>query len=187
MFGLGSIVWPADGGLELAVQLVIRACVVYLFFLVAMRFFGKREVGQFTMPDLVLVLLAANALQPAITGPDSSLGGALVILATLFALNWIVAWLRVRSLLADRFVSPSPAVMYSAPEAAPPISALPAPPAELLRWKREGLTPKDVAEALHEAGVERLDQVERIWLEESGRLTVIAKPDPAVVCRHPAT
>jgi uncharacterized membrane protein YcaP (DUF421 family) len=186
VFDLGSIVWPADGGLELVVHLVIRAGVVYLFVLVAMRFFGKREVGQFTMPDLVLVLLAANALQPAITGPDSSLGGALVILATLFALNWIVAWLRVRSSLADWFVSPSPAVLYSAPDAAPPISALPATPAELQRWKREGLTPKDVAEALHEAGVERLDQVGRIWLEESGRLMVIAKPDPAIVCRHPA-
>ncbi|TMG26832.1 MAG: DUF421 domain-containing protein, partial [Chloroflexi bacterium] len=31
--------------------------------------FGKREVGQFTLFDLVFILLVANALQPAITGP----------------------------------------------------------------------------------------------------------------------
>ena len=170
MFGLGSIFWPAGGGLDLVVQLVARTMIVYAFFLVAMRFFGKREVGQFTMPDLVLVLLAANALQPAITGPDSSIGGALVILATMFALNTSVMWLRARVRFFDWVVSPDPAVIYGARTASAPV-----PEADARAWRREGLTPHDVYEALHEQGLESLAQVERIWLEESGRLTIIPK------------
>ena len=46
--------------------------------------------------DLALLLLAANALQPAMTGPDTSVAGGLVILATVFALNWLTAQGRER-------------------------------------------------------------------------------------------
>ena len=50
-------------------ELVIRAALIYVVFFGALRLFGKREIGQFTLFDLALVLIAANALQPAITGP----------------------------------------------------------------------------------------------------------------------
>jgi len=71
-------------------ELVIRAVVIYAALLGALRLFGKREVGQFTLYDLVLVLLVANAVQPAMTGPDSSLAGGLVIIATLILLNFAI-------------------------------------------------------------------------------------------------
>ena len=60
-------------------ELVARSVLVYALFLVFLRIAGKRELGQFTIFDLALVLLAANAMQPAITGPDASLPGAFVI------------------------------------------------------------------------------------------------------------
>ena len=52
-------------------ELVVRSTVIYLVFLGALRLSGKRDVGQFTLVDLALVLLAANALQPAIRGQTS--------------------------------------------------------------------------------------------------------------------
>ena len=73
-------------------ELVLRASIVYFLFLAALRLAGKRELGQFTIFDLALVLLASNALQPAITGPDASIPGALIIVATLFSLNRLVAF-----------------------------------------------------------------------------------------------
>ena len=170
MFGLESIIWPPDGGIDLAVRLAVRTCFVYVLFLVAMRIFGKREVGQFTMPDLVLVLLAANALQPAITGPDTSLGGAVVILVTMFFLNAAVIWLRARFVFVDRLVSPDPAPIYGTAGSVPAV-----PEGVLSIWRSQGLTSQDVLEALHERGLEDLRDVERIWLEESGRITVIPK------------
>src|SRR2546423_4367258 len=62
-------------------HLVLRAVIIYVVFFIGLRLFGKRELGQFTTFDLVLVLLVANALQPAITGPDNSLTGGGLILA----------------------------------------------------------------------------------------------------------
>src|SRR4030088_3417597 len=71
-------------------ELVIRSVGIYTVLLVGLRVFGKREVGQFTLFDLVFVLLVANAVQPAMTGPDASLLGGVIIVFSLLAANWIV-------------------------------------------------------------------------------------------------
>jgi uncharacterized membrane protein YcaP (DUF421 family) len=67
--GWFDVTWQMVAGIAL------RSAVVYLVFLLGLRVFGKREVGQFTFFDLALILLVANALQPAMTGPDTSVAG----------------------------------------------------------------------------------------------------------------
>ena len=47
----------------------------YLVVLIGVRLSGKREVGQMTPLDLTLLLLISNAVQNAMTGPDTSLVG----------------------------------------------------------------------------------------------------------------
>ena len=54
------------------------------------RLTGKREVGQMTPFDFVLLLLIANAVQNAMVGPDASLGGGIIAAATLLAINAII-------------------------------------------------------------------------------------------------
>ncbi|MGH7863245.1 MAG: DUF421 domain-containing protein, partial [Candidatus Dormibacteraceae bacterium] len=71
-----------------ALEIILRSVAIYAALFVALRIFGKREVGQFTLYDLVFVLLVANAVQPAMTGPDSSLSGGLIIVATLAVINF---------------------------------------------------------------------------------------------------
>jgi uncharacterized membrane protein YcaP (DUF421 family) len=50
-------------------QIAVRSAIIYFSIVVGLRLFGKREVGKFTTFDLVLLLLIANAVQPAMTGP----------------------------------------------------------------------------------------------------------------------
>ncbi|HEX2194888.1 MAG TPA: YetF domain-containing protein [Candidatus Limnocylindria bacterium] len=149
-------------------ELALRSVIVYALFLAALRLSGKRELGQFTIFDLALVLLAANALQPAITGPDASIPGALVIVATLFGLNRLVALGRRRSPLVRR--------------------VLDVPPTEVARdgrWirqavQREGLDDGDLAAALREHGLESVDEVELAVLEHDGSISVVPKAGPGV-------
>lgn len=68
-------------------EFIVRAIVIDAVLVVALRIFGKRELGQFTLYDLVLILLVANAVQPATTGPDTSLSGGLIIIGVLVAFN----------------------------------------------------------------------------------------------------
>jgi uncharacterized membrane protein YcaP (DUF421 family) len=78
--------------------------------LVALRLFGKREVGQFTLYDLVFILLVANALQPAITGPDTSVVGGIVLIVALVGTNYLVGKLDNMPRFHQLF-SPAPAVI----------------------------------------------------------------------------
>ena len=75
---------------------VARTTVIHVLFVSVLRLSGKREIGQFTLFDLAMVLLVANALQPAMTGADQSVLGGAIILATIFMLNRLVSEARVR-------------------------------------------------------------------------------------------
>lgn len=144
-------------------ELVVRSAFVYVLFLVALRLSGKRELGQFTIFDLALVLLASNALQPAITGPDASLTAALIIVATLFALNRAVAYARIHSLRFRRLLDQGPTVV-----------------ARDGKWikaaiEAEDLDDDDLGAALREYGVESVDDVRLATLEHDGSISVVAR------------
>ena len=49
---------------------IFRSVVVYLFILVAFRFTGKRQVGQLTPFDLVVLLILSNVVQNAVIGNE---------------------------------------------------------------------------------------------------------------------
>jgi uncharacterized membrane protein YcaP (DUF421 family) len=144
-------------------ELVLRCAAIYLALLLGFRLFGKREVGQMTLFDLVVVLLVANAVQPAMTGPDSSLLGGLVIIATLLSLNSLISFVRVRVPLVNRLVEPSPVVV-----------------ARNGRWlkevlKKQELTDNEVMAALREHGLESVSEAKEVVLEADGSLSVVPK------------
>jgi uncharacterized membrane protein YcaP (DUF421 family) len=72
-------------------EILLRTAVIYTVVLAGVRLSGKREVGQMTPFDLTLLLLLSNAVQNAMTGPDTSLIGGVVAAATLLVLNYFVA------------------------------------------------------------------------------------------------
>jgi uncharacterized membrane protein YcaP (DUF421 family) len=145
-----------------ALELVVRAAVIYVVFFAALRIFGKREIGQFTLFDLALVLLAANALQPAMTGPDQSLAGGLIIVLTLFALNRGVAFLRVRSRFIRRLLEFEPTVVGRDGAWLLPVLV------------RQGLDLVDVETALREHGLEDVKQIKLAMLEADGSISIVA-------------
>src|SRR5258708_26170628 len=75
---------------------ILRSAVIYLFILLAFRFTGKRQVGQLTPFDLVVLLIISNVVQNAVIGNDNSLGGGMIGAVTILALNWMVVELSYR-------------------------------------------------------------------------------------------
>ena len=78
-------------GAHVLLEIVLRTAVIYLLVLIGVRLSGKREVGQMTPFDLVLLLLLSNSVQNAMTGPDTSLAGGAIAAGTLLILNYFVA------------------------------------------------------------------------------------------------
>jgi len=78
-------------GAMVLLQICGRTAAIYALVLLGVRLSGKREVGQMTPFDLTLLLLLSNAVQNAMTGPDTTLIGGAVAAATLLILNYLVA------------------------------------------------------------------------------------------------
>lgn len=49
-------------------KIVLSSSAVYLFIIVAIRLFGKKELAQLSIIDLVFILLISNAVQNAMVG-----------------------------------------------------------------------------------------------------------------------
>ena len=90
---------------------VLRSVVVYLFVLLAFRFTGKRQVGQLTPFDLVVLLIISNVVQNAVIGPDNSLGGGLLGAMVILGLNSAVVELTFRSKRLRRLLEATPTLL----------------------------------------------------------------------------
>jgi uncharacterized membrane protein YcaP (DUF421 family) len=127
---------------------------------VALRVFGKREVGQFTLYDLVFILLVANGLQPAMTGTDTSVTGGLILIVALVAANFAIGRLD-RVAAFHRIFAPTPSVLIKNGKLVP--AAL----------KREGITEDEVEMAIREHGVEDIKDVVLGVLEPDGTISIV--------------
>ena len=142
-------------------DIVLRTAVIYLVILIGLRLAGKREIGQMTVFDLVVLLLIANAVQNAMVGPDTSLAGGVLAAVVLLVLNAVVARLRLRWPRLRRLVEGSPTLLVLHGEVI----------ADHMR--REGLDQETLEAALREHGVADLSGVEMAVLEIDGSISVV--------------
>lgn len=154
-------------------NIVLRTSVVYLLILVGLRLAGKRELGQMTLFDLVLLLLIANAVQNAMVGPDTSLAGGLVAAAVLLGLNSLLARLRVRWPRLRHLVEGTPTLLVLHGK----------PIQEHLR--QEGLDEEILETALREHGVAKLEDVEMAVLEIDGSISIVPMQATTHRVKHP--
>ncbi len=146
--------------------------VIYIVFLLALRIFGKREVGQFTLYDLVLILLAANAVQPAITGPDNSLTGGIIVVAVLVVLNFGVSKLDNIDFF-HRLLRDTATTVIEDGKFLPDV------------MKKEGLLQEDAETAIREHGLRDVSEVKLGVLEPDGNISIIGVDDKAGVATRP--
>ena len=71
--------------------IILSSLLVYLFIITAIRVFGKREISQLSVIDLVFILLISNSVQNAMVGGNIDfLIGGLVAAGTLFIANYFL-------------------------------------------------------------------------------------------------
>jgi uncharacterized membrane protein YcaP (DUF421 family) len=93
------------------VEKILRPVVVYLFLVVFLRIFGKRELAQLNPFDLVVLLSLSNTVQNAMIGDDNSVSGGVVGAFSLLAINWLLAWVLYRAPKATVLLSGSAATL----------------------------------------------------------------------------
>ncbi len=141
-------------------ELVARGAAMYATVLALLRLGGKRQVGELTPFDLVLLLLISEAASPALTAQADSWLASTIVIVTMLALNIAIGYasLRWRSFESavegrPRFLVRRGKVDYGA-------------------LRRESISRRELLSALREGGCFSPRDAEYAVLEASGRITV---------------
>ena len=154
-------------------EILLRTVAIYLVILVGLRLAGKREIGQLTVFDLVVLLLIANAVQNAMVGPDTSLTGGIMAAAVLLVVNAGLARLRYKSPRLRHLVEGSATLLVLHGETIPEHMA------------REGVDDDMLTTALREHGITDVQGVEMAVLETDGSISVVPASQPARRSKKP--
>jgi uncharacterized membrane protein YcaP (DUF421 family) len=148
-------------GTSTLIAVFARTAVIYGVVLLGVRLSGKREVGQMTPFDLTLLLLLSNAVQNAMTGPDTSLAGGVIAAGTLLLLNFGVAEVSGMNRRFRRFIQGQPTLLIHNGEI---IAA---------HMAKEHVSNDELQRALREHGIAEYKDVALAVLEVDGSISFL--------------
>jgi uncharacterized membrane protein YcaP (DUF421 family) len=144
-------------------EVALRAAFVYVFIQVLFRALGRKELGRWGLPDVVLLFLLGTAVRTSIVGKDASLTSAMVGLSTIALLDWLLSRASARSdRVADLLEGPVRQLVRDG---------------EILdrQLRRVRLSRSELLAHVHEKGGESLSDVKHAFLERSGKVTVVLR------------
>lgn len=145
------------------VFVALRSIAVYLFIVIAIRIFGKREITQLSVIDLVFILLISNAVQNAMVGPDVSLVGGIVAAAALFAVNAVLGILLYKSKKLSHLLQGEDVMLVYKGRT-------------LEKHLRESdISHEELEQAIREHGVADIKDVNLAVLETDGTISILSK------------
>ncbi len=147
----------------LLTAIAVRTAIVLGAVGIGLRVINKRHVGEMRAHDILLVLMAANAVQNAMTTGNGRLAVALVSAATLVFVGWFAASVFDWSPFLERRLGGKPAVLVHN--------------GTLLRrnLRRERIAEEEVTAAVRMYGILRLADVRLAVLETNGSISVVPR------------
>jgi uncharacterized membrane protein YcaP (DUF421 family) len=142
-------------------ELIIRAAVVYFILILLLRITGKRQVGQLSPFDLVLLLVLSNAVQNSMNAGDNSLIGGLLSAVTLVGLNYLIGYITYRNKKIETIIEGTPQVLIHNGKLYEKVMA------------KAQLTHHELDAALRNAGYASIEEVHSAILENNGTITVL--------------
>jgi uncharacterized membrane protein YcaP (DUF421 family) len=152
-------------GAHIVIGIVLRTLVIYLVVLIGVRLSGKREVGQMTPFDLVLLLLISNSVQNAMTGPDTSVLGGVAAAITLLLMNYLVAEFAGGNRRFRRFVEGQPSLLVHDGKVIEPHMA------------KEHVSMDQLQRAMREHGINTYHELALAVLEVDGSISCLKYDD----------
>jgi len=153
---------------------ILRPVLVYIFLVVILRIFGKRELAQLNPFDLVVLLSLSNTVQNAIIGNDNSLTGGLLGAFSLLAMNYLVVRFLFRHRRLDQIFEGNPTILIDHGQIVEQALA------------KELLTRAELDTVLHRQGFETVEEVEQCVLEPGGTFYIHRKLPATDTVQHEA-
>ena len=143
-------------------EIVLRSVIVYIFIVLAIKLFGKKELSQLSIIDLVMILLLSNAVQNAMVGPDTSLLGGITAALALFATNYLLKVFLFKDKRVNQWLEGSPIMLVHN--------------GKVIKENLDKLkiSMEEIEQAAREHGVESIGDVDLSILEIDGNISILS-------------
>ncbi len=144
-------------------DIVLRATVIFVALYLLVRLMGKRELGQMTPFELIVLIVIGDLIQQGVTQNDFSLTGAIIAIATIAFLAMVMSWASYLWPWAERLLEGEPRVIVR--------------DGELLtaNLRRNRLTRAEIESEMRLAGIGRMKDVAWAILETRGKISFIQR------------
>ena len=153
-------------------DIIIRSVVVYLFMIIALRLFGKKELSQLNTADIILILLISNSVQNAMVGSNSSLQGGLVAALVLFISNFILKKIMRHSKTITELIQDKPEILIHDGHI------------DFKALAKLEITSQELQQVIREHGVQHFSEVKLAMMEIDGNISVISGDKTLRQTRH---
>ena len=143
-------------------DIIVRSVTIYLFMVIALRIFGKKQLSQLNTADVILILLISNSVQNAMVGSNTSLYGGMVAALALFIVNFIFKRAILKSAFIKDLVQGTPEILIHNGKI------------EFGTIAKLGITNDELQEAMREHGVEHYKEVKLAMFEIDGSISIIS-------------
>lgn len=147
-------------------EFVLRALIVYFFLIVLLRVTGKRQIGQMSPFDLVLLLVLSNAVQNSMNGGDNSVLAGMILAATLVGCNAGISFLTNHSKTMEKLVEGEPEILIFN--------------GKLMKktMEKEGISMAELGGAMRVAGCDNAKEVHLATMEVNGQISIVRAETP---------
>lgn len=151
---------------------VLHTLLIYVFLITMIRIFGRRQLGQLTLIDLVIILILGSAVETDMIAGNVSLEAGLVSATTLLLANRLFAIVLPRFKRLRSIVAGSPVLLVHNGQFVDE------------HLCRIGMTRADVQEAIRQHEKADVSQVRYAVLESDGTLSLIPMDAQVLTTAH---
>lgn len=144
---------------------LIVGTLAYIGLILLLRISGKRTLSKMNAFDLVVTVALGSTLATILLSEKIALSEGLAAFFLLIALQYIIAWLSVRSKVLSDFIKSNPELLYYEGE---------------FLWKvmkRERILEVEILQAARTNNVDSMDAIQAVVLETDGTFSIIKKTD----------
>ncbi|MGA6925018.1 MAG: YetF domain-containing protein [Desulfosarcina sp.] len=151
------------GSVSSLLRTLVVGTLAYVALVLLLRLSGKRTLSKWNAFDLVVTVAFGSTMATALLSMDNSLVQIVLAFAVLIGLQWIVTWVSVHYITAERWVKSEPRLLLRQ--------------GRLIRENllQERVTEKEIRSAVRSEGMMALEDVEAVILETNGVFSVIKK------------
>ena len=140
-------------------EIVIRSFVMFGVLWLVTRAVGKRELGQLSAFELVLLVTMGDLVQQGVTQEDYSVSGAVMTVGTFALLSVLLSYVSWRFPRSRPALEGRPTVVVNAGQLQEDVMRL------------ERLSDTELLEAARKQGIRRLDDIDLAVLENDGSVS----------------